>query len=112
MKTKIFIPIVLLLLISCKEDNKEKLNSTEKTAFVDSSSIKKKEAIVILDKVNVLVKKGITNEMTNKKVNEEINPLMDNYFKLLSEMKASDSTEVENYRVKQINEIIDSKLQN
>lgn len=112
MKTKIFIPLVLVFLISCKEENKEKLNSTEKTSIVDSSSIKKKEAIVILDKVNVLVKKGITNEMTNKKVNEEINPLMDDYFKLLGEMKASDSTEVENYRVKKINEIIDIKVQN
>lgn len=112
---KIILPIlgISLFAISCQNENKEQVKNTVNTAEVkiDSSSIKKQEAIKILDEVNKWMEKGVKKTLTSKKVNKQINPLMEKYQQLLKKMNKRDSTSIQNYRVEQINKIIDLQIQ-
>lgn len=78
---------------------------------VDSNKIRKNEAVIILDEVQGFMKKGITKKLSKNKVNKEINLRMEKYQKLLTKMNKQDSTEIQNYRIKLINELIDLQLQ-
>jgi hypothetical protein len=108
---KIFILLLVFTFISCQKN--EKIDSSIKLETkIDSSEIIKQEAFKILDTVNLLVKKGITKELSNDVVNSKINPLMEKYNNLLTKLNKIDSTEVQNYRIQEINKIIDLQIQN
>jgi hypothetical protein len=96
-------------MISCNE--KTNNVKTEITVKIDSSIIRKKEAIAILNQVQGWMEKGVTKKLSVSKVNKKINPLMDKYQNFLKKMNKQDSTEVQNYRIKLVNELIDLQLQ-
>ncbi|AZA83329.1 hypothetical protein C1637_21630 [Chryseobacterium lactis] len=106
---KMIILIAYSLLVACNQ--KEKSDRAEVIAITDSSKIKKDEAVIILNNVQSWVKKGVTKELSSTKVNNEINPLMNKYQNLLRKMNKRDSSEVQNYRIKLINELIDLQIQ-
>lgn len=113
MKTKFILFSISILFISCKNDTKNSIDNSTKIVEtkIDSSSIKKQEAIKILDEVNLWMKKGITKELSTKKVNEKINPLMDKYQELLNKMNKKDSAYIQKYRIEQVNKMIDLQMQ-
>lgn len=113
MKTKIILFGIFILSLSCKNENKNSIEKIAKSTElkIDSSSIDKLKAIKILDEINGWMKKGITKELSPKKVNEKINPLMDNYQDLLKKMNEADSISVQKYRIEQINKMIDLQMQ-
>jgi len=67
--------------------------------------------VIILNNVQSWVKKGVTKELSSTKVNNEINPLMNKYQNLLRKMNRRDSSEIQSYRIKLINELIDLQIQ-
>jgi len=77
---------------------------------VNGENPKVAEAKKILDEANSYVKKGILKEMSNDAVNAKINPLMEKYQKLLSQLHGADKEHVENYRIVEINKVIDLKV--
>ena len=77
---------------------------------VNGENPKVAEAKKILDEANSYVKKGILKEMSNDAVNAKINPLMEKYQKLLSQLHDADKEHVENYRIAEINKVIDLKV--
>jgi len=102
-----------VVLFSCKDsENKNQSNEIVKTETkIDSSKIMKQEAINLLDEADSWVKKGVMKEISTAKVNENINPLMKKYEKILSKLNKKDSLAVQEYRIKQINEMIDLQMQ-
>ncbi|OCA72491.1 hypothetical protein BBI01_10240 [Chryseobacterium artocarpi] len=108
-KSIIILIISSLVAVACND--KANGAKTEIPVKVDSSKMRKKEAVVVLDEVQHWMKKGVTKKLSTNKVNKEINPLMEKYQKLLEKMNKQDSTEIQNYRVKLINELIDLQIQ-
>lgn len=100
------------ILISCKDsENKNQSNEIVKTeTVIDSSEIKKKEIILLLNEVDGWMKKGVTNELSSSKVNEKINPLMKEFEIKLSKLNKKDSVYVQEYRIKQINKMIELQM--
>jgi hypothetical protein len=101
------------ILISCKDsENKNQSNEIVKTETkIDSSKIMKQEAIKLLNETDGWVKKGVMKEISTSKVNENINPLMKKYDEILAKLDKTDSLAVQEYRVKQINKMIDLQMQ-
>ncbi|MCF2219289.1 hypothetical protein H9Q08_08225 [Chryseobacterium sp. PS-8] len=107
---KIFILLLITdLIISCNNPNNKVITKTD--LKVDSSKIRMNEAKALLDNVNTWMEKGIKKSISKKKVNEEINPLMEKYQDILKKMNKEDSTEIQNYRLRKVNELIDLQMQ-
>lgn len=77
---------------------------------VSGENPKVAKAKKILNEANSYVKKGILKEMSDDAVNAKINPLMEEYQKLLSQLHGADKEHVENYRIAEINKVIDLKV--
>lgn len=113
---KLLIPIGFLLTIGCNRQEKSendslatstKISKTE----VDSSKLYKKEAIKIIDEVNITMKKSIMGKISEKATNKEINPKMENLLKLMTKMSPNDTLEVHNYRIQEVNKIINLQIE-
>lgn len=102
-----------VVLFSCKNsENKNQSNEIVRTETkIDSSKIMKQEAIRLLNEADGWVKKGVMKEVSTSKVNENINPLMKKYEEILSKLNKKDSLAAQEYRIKQINEMIDLQMQ-
>lgn len=110
------LPLGVLFAIGCnqqeKSENKIKEKSTQVSKTeVDSSKVYKREAITLLDQVNSTMRKAVKGEMSQKEANKEINPKMDNYLRFMSKMLPIDTLAVQNYRVQEVNKIIDLQMQ-
>lgn len=107
---KIFIILIISAFgVACNnKDNRAKIKSTIE---VDSSEIRLNEAMILLNEANSWMEKGIKKEASKAKINEEINPRMEKYQKLLKRMNKKDSAEIQNYRIEKINELIDLQIQ-
>ncbi|WP_024568750.1 hypothetical protein [Elizabethkingia anophelis] len=70
------------------------------------------EARKILDESTSYVKKGILKEMSNNEVNNKINPLMKKYEALKKDLNPKEVEQLENYRMKEINKVLDLQMQN
>jgi hypothetical protein len=93
-------------------DRKQQVKESVKIEIKnDSSEIKKKQGIVILNEVDMWMKKGMNKEISTSEVNEKINPLMKKYEVILSQLDKKDSLAVQEYRIKQINKMIDLQMQ-
>jgi hypothetical protein len=119
MKKQLFallIPVGLLLTVGCNQQEKSK-NETHETSTqnsktkVDSSKIYKEEAIKLLDEVNATMRKAIKGEISQKVTNKEINPKMENFFNLMTKMSPIDTLAVHNYRIQEVNKIIDLQVE-
>lgn len=108
MKRIFIILIVSSFGIAC--NNKDNNVKTKNIIEVDSSEIRKSEAMTLLDEANSWMEKGIKKEASKAKINDEINPRMEKYQKLLKTMNKKDSTEIQNYRIEKINELIDLQI--
>lgn len=111
---KILILLTLsVVLFSCKDsENKNQSNEITKIETkIDSSKIMKQEAIKLLNEADGWVKKGVMKEVSTSKVNENINSLMKKYEEILSKLNKKDSLAVQEYRIKQINKMIDLEMQ-
>lgn len=133
---KTFFLIITILLVSCNKTDSTKQNSTtnsenelsvnEATRVADSvanaidylanvevngENPKIIEAIKILEEANSYVKKGILKQMDNAEVNSKINPLMKRYEELKKDLSASEIEQLENYRITEINKLIDLQAQ-
>jgi hypothetical protein len=113
MKKTLYYFAVTMLITSCNQiKNQEKtIESTIVQTTIDSSVIIKQNAINILKEVDEIVRKGVSKELSNKIVNKKIQPLMKEYDYLLSKLNVTDSTEVQKFRISQINKIIDLQMQ-
>lgn len=113
MKKKLALLILSVVLLSCRNsDDRNQINEIVKTETkIDSSKIMKQEAVNLLNEVDGWVKKGVLKEVSTSKVNEKINPLMKKIEDILSKLDKKDSLEVQEYRIKQINKIIDLQMQ-
>lgn len=102
-----------VVLFSCKDsEKKNQPNEIVKTETkIDSSKIMKQEAIRLLNEADGWVKKGVMKEVSTSKVNENINPLMKKFEANLSKLDKKDSLAVQEYRIKQINKMIDLQMQ-
>jgi polyhydroxyalkanoate synthesis regulator phasin len=112
----LLIPIGFLLIIGCNRQEKSKNDSQETSTkisktVVDSSKIYKQQAIKILDEVNRTMKKSIMGEISQKDTNKEINPKMEQLLKLMAKMSPTDTLEVHNYRVQEVNKIINLQIE-
>jgi hypothetical protein len=123
MKKIIFISLAILL-VNCKQNEQSKLDNIvigtiakskvmdiSDEINIDSSKIKKQEAIVLLNEIYGWMKKGITKGLSTSKVNDKINPLMKKYELKLSQLNKEDSLSVQTYRVEQVNEMINLQMQ-
>ena len=101
-----------VILFSCKDsENNNQSNEIVKTETkIDSSKIMKQEAIKLLNEADGWVKKGVLKEISTSRVNENINPLMKKYDKILSNLNKQDSLSVQEYRMKQINKMIELQM--
>jgi site-specific recombinase len=110
MRKILIILIIFSAIIACnsKENNIQKENITK----IDSSNIRKNEAKIILNKANSWMEKAVKKEISKAKANKEINPLMEKYQELLKRMNKQDSSEIQNYRIRKINELINLQIQN
>ena len=109
---KVLLSILLICFsISCKKTENQQIENAKSEIKIDSSLIKKKEAIKLLNEIDVWMKKGVTKELSTSKVNENINPLMKKYDKILSKLNKQDSLSVQEYRMKQINKMIELQMQ-
>ncbi len=77
---------------------------------IDSSKIWADSAMAIMDRVNMAVGKGIKGEVSNKKVNKIIAPMMKTYDSLYRLLKPEDTLTVYQYRLDKINEMIDLQM--
>ena len=82
----------------------------EKEIYGENSKVK--EAKNILDEANAIVKKGILKQMSTAEVNKKVNPLMAKYEKILAELSPKEQEQVKNYRIVEINKVIDLQVQN
>lgn len=112
MKKTLTLLALSVVLFSCKDsENKNQSNEIVKTEIkIDSSKIMKQEAIRLLNEADGWVKKGVLKEVSTSKVNENINPLMKQYDKTLSKLNKQDSLSVQEYRMKQINKMIELQM--
>lgn len=101
-----------VILFSCKdsENNNQSIEIVKTETKIDSSKIMKQEAIKLLNEADGWVKKGVLKEISTSKVNENINPLMKKYDKILSNLNKQDSLSVQEYRMKQINKMIELQM--
>ena len=111
MKKVFLILLVTWGLVSCKKTENQHIENVKSEIKIDSSLIKKKEAISLLNEIDGWMKKGVTKELSTSKVNDKINPLMKKYELKLSQLNKEDSLSVQDYRVKQINKMIDLQMQ-
>lgn len=102
-----------MVLFSCKhsENNNKTKDIIKKETKIDSSKIMKQEAINLLNEADKWVKKGVMNEVSNSKVNKNIKPLMKKYEEILSKLNKEDSIAVQQYRIIQINKMMDLQMQ-
>ena len=111
----LLVPIGLLLTVGCNQQEKSK-NETQETSTqiskteVDSSKIYKAEAIKLLDEVNNTMRMAIKGEISQKATNKEINPKMDKFLNLMTKMSPIDTLAVYNYRIQEVNKIIDLQV--
>lgn len=116
MNKQLFAFIILLVFtVSCVQQEKIKdesrLTSTQIPKIeTDSSKIYKQEAMRLLDEVNSTMQKAIKGELSQQATNDEINPKMDKFFKLIKKMSPVDTLDVHNYRVQELNKIIDLQM--
>jgi len=112
---KLVILIYPLVLYSCSSDSKKQEVAEDTIAQpilqVDSSKILADSAMALLVEANQYVAKGIKKEMSNNKVNEIINPLMERYFILYSKLKPEDTLRVYQFRIDKLNELIDLQME-
>lgn len=94
--------ITLVLTVSCVQQ--------DETQTI-SSKVHKQEAIELLDDVNSTMRKAIKGEVSQQATNDEINPKMDKFFKLMKKMLPADTLDVHNYRVQEVNKIIDLQVE-
>ncbi len=111
MKKVLLSVLLICCLVSCKKTENQQIKNVKSEIKIDSSLIKKKEAIKLLNEIDGWMKKGITKELSTSKVNDKINPLMKKYELKLSELNKKDSISVQEYRLKQINEMINLQMQ-
>lgn len=115
MRKRVFtflIPIVLTTGCIQNEVSKNESQSTNITnTVVDSSEIYKQEAIELLDEVNGTMRKAIKGEVSQEFTNKEINPKMERFFNLMKKMSPSDTLDVYNYRIQEINKLIDLQIE-
>lgn len=113
---KLITLLVFIMFTSCNQNGKKNSNfSTENSkkpiiSKIDSSSLRKKESMKILDEVQSWVVKGIKGELPVERVNKKINPMMDEYFALIKKMKPEDTLVVHNYRMKLIKRLVDLQV--
>ncbi|MGO4820948.1 MULTISPECIES: hypothetical protein [unclassified Flavobacterium] len=111
MKKVLLVLLVTCGLISCKKSENQHIENVKAEIKIDSSLIKKKEAIKLLNEIDGWMKKGVKKELSTSKVNDKINPLMKKFELKLSELNKEDSVSVQDYRIKQINEMINLQMQ-
>lgn len=108
---KIFILISTIgFFVCCKKADIQNIKKVQTETVIDSSAIKKKEIILLLNEVDEWMKKGVTNELSSSKVNDKINPLMKEFELKLSKLNKKDSLYVQEYRIKQINKMIELQM--
>ena len=104
--------LTLCIISSCNNGSVENTTANNiSTTVIDSSSIYKQEAINTLNEIDAWMKKGVTKQASVAEVNKVVNPLMEKYTDLMSKLNLSDSTEVHEYRLKQVNEMIDLQME-
>lgn len=106
MKRVLFLAPIMITLISCNNKKNENLEQIEKQVSLKDS------AISYLNKADSIVRKGIKKEISQDNVNSQITPLMDKYHKLMKKMPLIDSIEVHEYRIEQVNKLIDFQAEN
>nr|WP_315211650.1 hypothetical protein [uncultured Flavobacterium sp.] len=111
MKKVLLVFLVSIFFLSCMDRKQQVKESVKIEIKNDSSEIKKKQGIVILNEVDMWMKKGMNKEISTSEVNEKINPLMKKYEVILSQLDKKDSLAVQEYRIKQINKMIDLQMQ-
>lgn len=89
-------------------------NAAEYEANVDVNGENPKvaEARKTLDEATSYVKKGIRGEMNNTDVNKKVDPLMKKYENLKKELTKTEVEKLENYRITEMNKVIDLQMQN
>lgn len=111
MKKVLLVFLVSIFFLSCMDRKQQVKESVKIEIKNDSSEIKKKQGIVILNEVDMWMKKGMNKEISTSEVNEKINPLIKKYEVILSQLDKKDSLAVQEYRIKQINKMIDLQMQ-
>lgn len=101
---------------SCQNNSGDKASQTD-TLKADTTKVllTKKDPNIdtcmrLLDSSTIYMTKGIKGELSKEKVNEKIKPIMDKYFSLYKNLKPEDTTQVYDYRVKKLNELIDLQV--
>src|SRR5690606_14924724 len=89
----------------------QEISTKNSNTEIDSSKIYREEAIQLLDEVNSTMQKAIKGEISQKATNKEINPKMKKFFELMTKMSPADTLDVHNYRVQEINKIIDLQVE-
>lgn len=103
---KFYLLALIVLLCSCNSGS----STPEKTVVVDSNAIFIDSAKYYLSKSNEFIKLGISKEMKQEAVSDSINPLMDKYFSVFKKIKAADTSMINEFRIKKINELIEYKI--
>lgn len=111
MKKVLLSVLLICCLVSCKKTENQQIEIVKSEIKIDSSKIMKQEAIRLLNEADGWVKKGVLKEVSTSKVNENINPLMKKFEEVLSKLDKKDSLAVQEYRIKQINKMIDLQMQ-
>jgi len=97
-------------IFNCSCNDSQLKSSKTAIPSIDSNQILIDSAKGLLLQSNEYVKKGITGEIANKKVNKMIKPMMDKYDLIFKRIKPSDTTALNDYRVGLINELIDLQI--
>lgn len=105
---QLFICGIWIFSASCTDSQVK--SSQTKVSAIDSNQVLIDSAKGLLFRSNEYVKKGITGELSNKKVNKMIKPMMDQYELIFMRIKPSDTTALNDYRVGLINELIDLQI--
>lgn len=91
--------------------NTSNTNKIVEKPIIDSSAIFKQEAVITLDSATDFIKQGILGKISPKVANEKSQPFLDKFNYYMSKMNPQDTLYVHNYRLKELNKVIDLQIE-
>ena len=108
---------VIILFMGCNANNNSQTNDSIMTHFADTTIMGR--AVVnplvdtekrLLDSSTALVANSIQGKIKPSYSNEKVKPIMKKYFELFKKLSPADSLIVYNYRIEQLNDLVDLQV--
>jgi|GEM_PF-3395292 len=106
---KRLLPLIFILALGACNSEKHSNLPDSLQLLVDNRN-KVDSAKTLLDESTTLTAKGIRGTMKRSEVNAKLKPVMEKYFAIFKRLAPEDTIQVNKYRSKKINELIDLQI--